>query len=98
MLACRLTRNGGAVLLTGRVTSAHLQPASSVQENQTRLVTTSSPLCAIDLLQGRTPLRGRLFSLSAPEHKAMEKYVKESLATGIVRPSSSPAGVRFLLC
>ncbi len=51
--------------------------------------------CAIDLLLGSTPPRGRLFSLSTPEHKAMEDYVKDSLAAGIICPSSSPAGAEF---
>ncbi|XP_029285908.1 uncharacterized protein LOC115007262 [Cottoperca gobio] len=37
-----------------------------------------------------------LFSLSAPETKAMERYVNDSLAAGIIRPSSSPAGAGFL--
>ena len=51
--------------------------------------------CAIDLLPGSSPPRGRLYSLSAPERKAMEEYINESLAAGIIRPSSSPAGAGF---
>ena len=51
--------------------------------------------CAIDLLAGTSPPRGRLFSLSAPERRAMERYIGESLAAGLIRPSSSPAGARF---
>ena len=51
--------------------------------------------CAIDLLSGTSPHRGHLFSLSAPEHLAMEKYIGESLAAGLIRPSSSPAGAGF---
>nr|XP_057907337.1 retrotransposon-derived protein PEG10 isoform X1 [Doryrhamphus excisus] len=51
--------------------------------------------CAIDLLPGTTPPRGRLFSLSPPERRAMEEYIQESLAAGIIRPSSSPAGAGF---
>ena len=50
--------------------------------------------CAIDLA-GTTPPRGRLFSLSAPERLAMEKYIGESLAAGLIRPSSSTAGAGF---
>ncbi|KAL2095491.1 hypothetical protein ACEWY4_010210 [Coilia grayii] len=38
---------------------------------------------------------GRLYSLSAPERKAMEDYINDSLAAGIIRPSSSPAGDVF---
>ncbi|KAJ8280119.1 hypothetical protein GJAV_G00050750 [Gymnothorax javanicus] len=41
------------------------------------------------------PLRGGLYSLSRPEQEAMEKYVEESLAAGIIHPSSSPAGAGF---
>ena len=51
--------------------------------------------CAIDLQPGTSPPRGRLFSLSAPERKAMEAYINDSLAAGIIRPSSSPAGAGF---
>ncbi|KAF7641341.1 hypothetical protein LDENG_00284490, partial [Lucifuga dentata] len=48
--------------------------------------------CAIDLLPGTSPPKGRLYSLSAPEREAMETYINDSLAAGIIRPSSSPAG------
>ncbi|XP_075894338.1 uncharacterized protein LOC142896522 [Nelusetta ayraudi] len=51
--------------------------------------------CAIDLLPGTSPPRGRLYSLSAPEREAMETYINDSLAAGIIRPSSSPAGAGF---
>ena len=51
--------------------------------------------CAIDLLPGTAPPKGRLYSLSAPERRAMEDYISNSLAAGIIRPSSSPAGAGF---
>lgn len=51
--------------------------------------------CAIDLLPGTSPPRGRLFSLSAPETRTMERYISDSLAAGLIRPSSSPAGAGF---
>lgn len=51
--------------------------------------------CSIDLLPGNCIPRGHLFSLSCPEMEAMNKYIQESLATGIIRPSSSPAGAGF---
>ena len=51
--------------------------------------------CAIDLLPGSSPPRGRLYSLSAPETRAMKEYVESSLAAGLIRPSSSPAGAGF---
>lgn len=51
--------------------------------------------CAIDLLPGTFPPKGRLYSLSGPEREAMETYINDSLAAGIVHPSSSPAGPGF---
>ena len=53
------------------------------------------PHRSYDLLSGTSPPRGCLFSLSAPEHLAMEKYIGESLAVGLIRPSSSPVGGSF---
>ena len=38
---------------------------------------------------------GRLFSLSRPETEAMEKYLSEALAAGLIRPSLSAAGAGF---
>ncbi len=54
--------------------------------------------CAIELLPGTSPPKGKLYSLSAPEREAMEKYISDSLAAGFIRPSSSPAGAGFLFC
>ncbi|KAL0185787.1 hypothetical protein M9458_017457, partial [Cirrhinus mrigala] len=51
--------------------------------------------CAIDLVPGTSPPKGKLYSLSAPEREAMEKYISDSLAAGFIRPSSSPAGAGF---
>ncbi|TWW59252.1 Retrovirus-related Pol polyprotein from transposon opus [Takifugu flavidus] len=51
--------------------------------------------CAIDLLPGTTPLKDRLYSLSVPEREAMEAYINDALAAGIICPSSSPAGAGF---
>lgn len=51
--------------------------------------------CAIDLLPGTSPPKGKLYSLSIPEREAMEKYISDSLAAKIIRPSSSPAGAGF---
>lgn len=51
--------------------------------------------CAIDLVSGACPPRGRLYSLSAPERAAMEKYLKEALDNGFIRTSTSPAGAGF---
>ncbi|KAI2647035.1 Transposon Tf2-6 polyprotein [Labeo rohita] len=51
--------------------------------------------CAIELLPGTSPPKGKLYSLSAPERQAMEKSISDSLAAGLIHPSSSPAGAGF---
>ena len=51
--------------------------------------------CPIDLLPGAPLPSSRLYNLSRPEREAMEKYIKESLSAGIIRPSSSPVGAGF---
>lgn len=51
--------------------------------------------CAIDLLPGAPLPSGRLYSISQPERESMENYIADSLAAGIIRPSSSPVGAGF---
>ncbi len=51
--------------------------------------------CAIDLLPGYKLPKGRVYSLSILERKAMEEYIKEALNQGYIRPSSSPAVSSF---
>ncbi len=51
--------------------------------------------CAIELLPGTCPSRGRLFSLSAPERSAMDDSIYKALENGFTRPSTSPAGAVF---
>lgn len=41
--------------------------------------------------------KGRLYILSESERRAMEEYIGCLLATGLIRPSSSPAGTGFFL-
>uniref|UniRef100_A0A8P4GRA6 CCHC-type domain-containing protein n=1 Tax=Dicentrarchus labrax TaxID=13489 RepID=A0A8P4GRA6_DICLA len=53
--------------------------------------------CAIELLPGSTLPSSRLYNLSRPEREAMEKYIGDSLAAGLIRPSSSPVGAGFFL-
>ncbi|KAI3354810.1 hypothetical protein L3Q82_004535 [Scortum barcoo] len=48
--------------------------------------------CPIDLLPGAPIPKARLYTISGPERKAMEDYIKTSLRSGIIRPSSSAAG------
>ncbi|KAI2647117.1 Transposon Tf2-6 polyprotein [Labeo rohita] len=49
--------------------------------------------CAIELLPGTTPPKGRIFPLSQPE--AMKKYIEKELSKGFIRPSTSPAAAGF---
>lgn len=51
--------------------------------------------CAIDLLPGSTPPKGRIFPLSQPEEEAMKSYIEGELAKGFIRPSTSPASSGF---
>ncbi|KAI2660046.1 Retrotransposon-derived protein PEG10 [Labeo rohita] len=51
--------------------------------------------CAIDLIPGATPPRGRIFPLSQAESEAMQKYIQEELAKGFITPSTSPASAGF---
>ncbi len=51
--------------------------------------------CAIDLLPGFSPPKGRLYSLSGPEREAMDQYKQESLQARIICHSSSPVGAGF---
>lgn len=51
--------------------------------------------CAIDLLPGAPLPSSRLYNLSRPERGTMEKYIRESLAAGLIRPSSSPVAAGF---
>ena len=54
--------------------------------------------CPIDLIPGAPIPKGRLYSTSGPEKKAMTDYIETSLRTGLIRPSSSPAGAGFFFC
>lgn len=51
--------------------------------------------CAIELLPGTIPPKGRIFPLSQPESEAMNSYIQEELGKGFIRPSTSPAAAGF---
>ena len=51
--------------------------------------------CGIYLLPGAPLPVGRLYNLSVPEKETMRNYISESLASGIIRPSSSPVATVF---
>lgn len=52
---------------------------------------------ATDLLPGAPLSTSCLYSLSQPKREAMEKFITDSLAAGIIQPSSSPLGPFFSL-
>ncbi|KAI5606732.1 hypothetical protein C0J50_7543 [Silurus asotus] len=51
--------------------------------------------CCIDPLPGAKLPKGRVYPLSAPEHRAMEEYVQQALRQGFIAPSTSPAASSF---
>ncbi|KAK2921381.1 hypothetical protein Q8A73_000866 [Channa argus] len=51
--------------------------------------------CAIDLQAGAPLPTGRLYNLSRAKREAMEKYIRESLQAGLIRPCSSPVAAGF---
>ena len=51
--------------------------------------------CPINLISGAPIPRGKLYSISGPERRAMTEYIESSLEAGLIRPSSSPAGAGF---
>ncbi|KAG1926787.1 retrotransposable element [Pimephales promelas] len=70
-------------------------PHISCKEKAAQLPEHRSTDCAIDLIPGTTPPRGRIFPLSKPESEAMKQYIEEELAKGFIRPSTSPAAAGF---
>ncbi len=53
--------------------------------------------CAIELLPGPTPPKGRIIPLSQPETESMRTYIEEELAKGFIVPSKSPASAIFFV-
>ncbi|KAI3372638.1 hypothetical protein L3Q82_023114 [Scortum barcoo] len=51
--------------------------------------------CAIELLPDAPLPSSRLYNLTRPEQEAMEGYINDSMAAGIIRPSTSPVGAGF---
>ncbi|KAI3354966.1 hypothetical protein L3Q82_004757 [Scortum barcoo] len=70
-------------------------PPSHPQQNQP--VPVAAPRRWIYLASRRSIMtsRSRLYHLSRPESEAMEKYIRESLAAGLIRPSKAPLGAGF---
>ncbi|GAA6095284.1 receptor-type tyrosine-protein phosphatase gamma-like, partial [Tachysurus ichikawai] len=51
--------------------------------------------CAINLRPGAKLPKGRVYPLSAPEHRAMEGYIQQAFQQGFIIPYSSPAALGF---
>ena len=51
--------------------------------------------CSIELVPNAVLPSSRLYNLSLPEKKAMQEYITESLASGIICPSKSPVAAGF---
>lgn len=45
-----------------------------------------------------SPLKSKVYPLSRPETQAMEINIEEALASGYIRPSTSPAAAGFFFC
>uniref|UniRef100_A0A3B1JLI6 ribonuclease H n=1 Tax=Astyanax mexicanus TaxID=7994 RepID=A0A3B1JLI6_ASTMX len=65
------------------------------KDNATKLPPHCSCDCAIDLVEGATLPKARVYPLTLDEEKAMTDYVTEALAQGFIRPSKSPVGSGF---
>ncbi len=79
-----------------RVPSSYYQFKAVFSKSRATSLPPHNPYdCAIELLPGSCPPRGWIFSLSPPECAAMDTYIKESLAAGIICASTSPAGAGF---
>ena len=52
--------------------------------------------CPIDLIDGKVPPFGPIYSLSEPELQSLRDYLKENLEKGFIVPSKSPAASPIL--
>ncbi len=51
---------------------------------------------AIELIEGKQPPYGPIYTLSLVELETLKTYIKTHLKTGFIRPSKSPAGAFIL--
>uniref|UniRef100_A0A3B1IMZ3 Gypsy retrotransposon integrase-like protein 1 n=1 Tax=Astyanax mexicanus TaxID=7994 RepID=A0A3B1IMZ3_ASTMX len=65
------------------------------KKNATKLPPHRPYGCAIDLIEGATLPKARIYPLTREEEKAMDDYITEALAQGFIRPSKSPVGSGF---
>ena len=50
----------------------------------------------IELVQGKSPRMGALYNMSANELEIVQKYIKDMISKGLIRPSKSPCGAPVL--
>ncbi len=72
-----------------------ISPKAFSKKKASQLPAHHSVDCAIELMSGTTPPKGRIFPLAQPESEAMRQYIEEELAKGFIRPSTSPASAGF---
>ncbi|KAK3568846.1 hypothetical protein QTP86_017943 [Hemibagrus guttatus] len=65
------------------------------KEKATRLPPHRPWDCAIELLPNAMSSKSQVYPHSLPENQAMEEYIKEALASGFIRSSTSPAAAGF---
>lgn len=53
--------------------------------------------CAKDLIHRASLLSSRLHQVSRLEQEALQEYITDSLATGLIRPTKSPLGEKNVL-
>ncbi|XP_049335604.1 uncharacterized protein LOC125802248 [Astyanax mexicanus] len=93
----------GATSVENPVINAKLQIPPEYQDlqevfnkvNATKLPPHREYDCAIELLDGATLPKSRVYPLTQAEEKVMEEYIEEFLAQGFIRPSESPAASGF---
>lgn len=68
---------------------------SSVRQRPPHCLPTDPMLAPSIPFPGTAPQMGRLYSLSTPDREATEPYISNLLESGIIRPSSLPAGAGY---
>ncbi|KAI2650571.1 Transposon Tf2-9 polyprotein [Labeo rohita] len=90
-----ITCNDSPIEATGLPAEYHDLIEAFSKSKATQLPPHRPSDCAIELLPGTTPPKGRIFPLSQPESEAMKNYIEEELSKGFIRPSTSPAAAGF---
>ncbi|KAI3372559.1 hypothetical protein L3Q82_023038 [Scortum barcoo] len=86
---------GGCILLRADWTPGGRMPTVKRQGSQGMRRALTLGLCHRPSSRSPNSQSQALLHLSGPERKAMDEYIEASLRSGIIRPSSSPAGAGF---